>query len=159
MIAGCSRKGNNQLPIAIKPAYKKFTLHFSAAGLGSNFGEMEPVFHVSGVKYIYTYQQNSFYQNEARKHPDTICNGNLKESAIDSIIELVAPIKEPKIYKTNAGVMSGDIEYLQITADNINLEFTLHNAFDSTAAKIVSILNHYIPEDKPKLWVSNYSEK
>lgn len=47
--------------------------------------------------------------------------------------------------------MSGGIHSISVENDKINITFRLHNASDSTAQKIVDILNSNIPADKQKL--------
>jgi hypothetical protein len=49
--------------------------------------------------------------------------------------------------------MSGGIHHLTIEFDRINVSFTLDNAPDPTAQKIVGILNTNLPEKVEKLWL------
>jgi hypothetical protein len=130
--------------------YDNFKLTYSCSGLGSGMGSMQPTFKVSGTDYMYTYQQNSFY-GVPDKQPDTICIGTLRSSSIDSIVDLVKDIQDTIVYRTNLGIMSGAIQHLWVTHDNIEVTFKLHNANDTTAQKIVDILNSNIPANKKRL--------
>jgi len=51
--------------------------------------------------------------------------------------------------------MSGGIINLYFSSNRRKLSFDLHNANDTTAQKIVDILNGYIPDKHRKLWISN----
>lgn len=138
--------------------YKNFELYYSYAGLGSGMGSMQPTFRIAKNEYIYTFDQNSFYTKPDRQ-PETKCKGKLRESSIDSIINLVKEIKDSLIYKTNSGIMSGGIHKLSVTYGKRKLTFQLHNAYDSTAQKILDILNSNIPDDKERLWLFHFPEK
>lgn len=131
-----------------------FSLYFSHVGLGSNMGSMQPVFKVDGLKFTYTNEQTSFYGEQTKK-PIKICEGEISESAIDSIIGLVDMIEDSLVYRTNVGILSGGVHTIYIHKGAIDITFSLHNETDSTAEKIVAILNAYIPDDKLKLWLFN----
>lgn len=128
-----------------------FRLYYSYAGLGSNFGSMEPDFEVIGRHYRYYLKQNTFYSDRAQKKPEFVCQGKLRSSSIDSILDLVKEIKDTLISKTDPGIMSGGIQSILIKKDTINVRFSLHNVSDPRAEKIVQILNSNIPADKQKL--------
>ena len=130
-----------------------FRLWYSYAGLGSGYGTMQPTFRVIGTDFIYTFEQNSSFTGQYDRKPEIFCKGKLRTSSIDSITNLVKDIKDTLVYKTNTGIMSGGIHNISIASDNINVTFRLHNASDSTAQKIVDILNSNIPKDKKKLWL------
>lgn len=130
-----------------------FKLWYSYAGLGSNYGSMQPTFKVTGADYGYNLEQNSSFTGKYDKNPEFVCKGKLRASSIDSIINLVKDIKDTLIYVTNTGIMSGGIHNISIKKDKINITFQLHNASDPTAQKIVDILNSNIPTDKERLWL------
>lgn len=132
--------------------YDDFKLTYMSAGLGSGMGSMQPTFRVTALNYIYTYEQNSYY-GKPNELPDTICTGTLRMSSIDSIIGLVRDIKDTVVYRTTLGVISGGIQQISIAYNSIDLTFKLHNASESTAQKIVDILNSNIPEGQKKLWL------
>lgn len=129
-----------------------FKLYFNIVGLGSGFGSMQPTFRVKGKNYVFTKEQNSYYEKPAKK-PERICEGILRTSSIDSILNIVKGIKDTVIYKNNPGIRSGGIHNLSVKYKKINVAFQLHNSFDSTAQKIVDILNSNIPANKPQLWL------
>lgn len=146
----------NELAKQVKNGeYEDFKLYYSYAGLGSGMGSMQPKFRETGTNYVYTFEQNSFY-TKPDKQPEPRYNGILRNSSIDSIINLVKDIKDTLIYKTNAGIMSGGIHNLSVSFGKINVTFQLHNAYDPTAQKILDILNSNIPDDKEKLWIFDF---
>ena len=130
-----------------------FKLSYMSVGLGSNMFTKQPVFRVNRLDYIYTLEDAWQWKNIEREKPDTLCSGTFRKSSVDSILNLIIKIKDSVIYKTNAGISSGGIDYIDISSDQINLQFKLHNASDSTAQKIVDILNTYIPEKFLKIWL------
>lgn len=129
-----------------------FKLTYIYAGLGSGIGSKQPAFRVTGKKYLYTLDQNSFY-DEKTLEPDTICSGDLRQSSIDSIIDLTQNINDTLVYNTNAHIMSGGIHIIEINYTKIDLTFRLHNASDPIAEKIIAILNANLPEDVDRLWL------
>jgi hypothetical protein len=136
-----------------------FKLWYSYAGLGSGYGSMQPTFRVIGTDYVYTLEQNSSFTGKFDKKPEFVCKGKLRISSIDSIIDLVKDIKDTLVYKTNTGIMSGGIHNISVKNDKINVTFQLHNASDSTAQKIVDILNFNIPADKERLWLLDFPDE
>lgn len=85
---------------------------------------------------------------------DTLLLGDFRPSAIDSIKDLIIPIKDSVIYNSNAAILSGTASSIQIITDEQNIVFDLHNASDTTAEKIVDILNSHIPVKYEKLHIS-----
>jgi len=141
-----------------KDRYKDFKLYYSFAGLGSGMGSMQPTFRATGTNYIYTFEQNSFYTKPDKK-PETKCKGMLRRSSIDSIISLVKGIEDTVVYKTNAGIMSGGIHNVSVTYGKKKVSFQLHNAYDSTAQKILDVLNSNIPDAEERLWLFKFPDK
>lgn len=133
--------------------YENFKLEYSYAGLGSGMGSMQPTFSATGADYVYSLEQNSSLSGEFKKKLEIFYKGKLRESSIDSIVNLVKNIKDTLIYKTNSGIMSGGIHVISIKKDKINITFRLHNASDPIAQKIVDIVNSNIPNDKKRLWL------
>lgn len=138
----------NQTP----EVYEDFKLTYSHAGLGSNFGKRFPTFRVKGRRYFYTLEQNSF-MGESSLEPEFVCQGLLRTSSIDSIIDLVKNIEDTLVYRTNIGVMSGGIHYVSVDYKDIHVLFKLHNAHDTIAQKIVDILNSNINPSFDRLWI------
>ncbi|MBL7727169.1 MAG: hypothetical protein JNM68_05770 [Dinghuibacter sp.] len=133
-------------------SYPGFQLYYSYAGLGSNMGGMYPVFRVTGNNYTYTNEQNSYYGKPDKK-PEFVCSGQLRNSSIDSILQLAGQVPDTLVYSTTPGVLSGGIHHISINYNQKKLTYTLHNAYDSVAAKIVHILNTNIPDGKNRLWL------
>jgi hypothetical protein len=136
-----------------------FNLSYISVGLGGNMWELQPVFRVQGFQFIYTLEEAWQFKNTKRAKPDTLFMGNLRASSIDSILKITKEIKGDSVYKLNAGIMSGEIIYLDIASNQRKLNFRLDNSYDSTAKKIVEILNGYIPDKYRKLWISDITPK
>lgn len=151
------------IELAIHKASEKqkelFNLWYSFAGLGSNMGSLQPTFKVLGLEYIYKLEQNSSFSGEFDEKPEFICQGKLRQTSIDSIFNLVKNIQDSVIYNTNIYISSGGIHYITIKYKTKDIAFTLHNATDTTAQKIVDILNSNIPKNKKKLWLSNFPDE
>lgn len=118
-------------------------------------GSMQPTFRVIGNKYVYTQEQNSYYEKSDKK-PQAICEGTLRFSAIDSILNIVKDIQDTLVYRTNIGISCGGIHHISVRYEKTKMTFGLLNASDPRAQKIVEILNTNIPADKPKLWLFNF---
>ena len=146
--AGCSNMLEEQN--TKHQQYSDLKLTYSCVGLGSNFGRKAPTFKAMGRRFVLILQQNSFL-NQPNKSIDTICSGLLRITSIDSIINLLEEVKDTQIYRTNAGIMSGDIQTISILTDSINTTFTLHNATDPILEKLVQILNSNLPLGKRRL--------
>jgi len=135
-----------------------FHLTYIYSGLGSEYNSMQPVFKVNGNEIIYTLEENSSWNGEFTKKPDTLYIGTLRKSSIDSIIKLTTNIEDTLVYRTNPEIISGGIHSIKIKTNNINLTFRLHNASDPIAEKIIAILNSNIPESERKLWLFKLPE-
>ena len=131
--------------------YETFSLHYSYAGLGSGMGSMQPTFKITGKDYVYTYQQNSYY-GQPDKQPDTLSTGRLRSASIDSILHLVNQTRDTLVYRSGR-ILSGGLHVIAVSHNDKRILFELHNAFDSTAEKIVNILNSNIPAGIEKLWI------
>lgn len=134
---------------------QNFNLTYLYAGLGSGMGTIQPVFRVKNTQFFYTLEQNSFY-GERTLEPDTVCTGAFSHHSIKLILDIIKPIEDTLIYRYNPRVMSGGIHSIGITSDSCKLTFSLTNTSDSTAQKIVDILNTYIPDKKRKLWLFSF---
>lgn len=130
--------------------HKDFHLIFSTAGLGSNMGKKMPTYRVHGTRYLYTNEQNSFY-GERTLLPDTLAEGELPLSAIDSIMDLARTITDTTVYLSNMAVLSGVSQTLVIREESKSLTFSLHNASHPVARGIIEILNTHLPSNSPKM--------
>lgn len=142
-------------PAGAQNSYTNFTLGFVTSGMGSNMGSMQPYFRVKGTSYCYTYEQNSSYWGKKTKEADTICTGQIRSSSMDSILALVAGLKDTLTTEIGS-VMSGAYQSLWIEYGDLNRKFHLHNSTHPVAEKIVDILNSNIPAGKPRLWLFGY---
>jgi hypothetical protein len=138
--------------VKIKPApTRNFQLHFMKVGFGSNMFEMEPVFKVNGTNFVYTSEEVWIPPGQTTIRKDTLLIGSFRTSSMDSISKLTREIKDSAIYRTNSHIMSGSATHITIEDDLTKVTFNLHNASDTTADRIVTILNTYIPETLRKL--------
>jgi flagellar basal body rod protein FlgC len=132
---------------------KEFKFNYVYAGLGSGMGNKGPRFRITGNNFIYTKQQNSSWTGEYNKSIDTICQGKIRKSSIDSIKEITNGITELRIYETNPNVMSGGIVNIIISYNQKRIEFTLHNASHPKAKEIIEIVDSNIPKKHNKLYL------
>ena len=139
-------------------------VYYAFAGLGSNLGSFEPTLRITGTKFNYTYEQNSYWGKKS-KRIDKISSGEFRQSSVDSILSLVKDLRDTLIFKSNPGVMSGGIYFLTISNGTDTTEFELMNTFDYTALKVINIINQYLPTDKKILvteelikWEEEYFE-
>ena len=137
----------------MQPDNQDFELTYISIGFGSNFSSMQPVFRVKGSTFYYESRQTSYYEGQPLNKPDTLQVGKFRRSSADSILALVRDIKDTLVYKTNVHVMSGGVHEISIRTSTKRILFRLHNATDSTAKKIVAILNNYIEDKDQKLWL------
>ena len=133
---------------------KEFELYYVYAGLGSGMGNKGPMFKIIGNKFLYTRQQNSSSTGEFNNTIDTICQGEIRMTSIDSIKEVTNQIRQSKIFKTNPDVMSGGIYNIIIFFENKRMEFRLTNTSHPKAKEIIEIVNSNIPKkyNKLSLW-------
>ena len=135
-----------------KPGNDKFYLYYGIAGLGSNFGRFMPTIRIQNHKFTYTKEQNSYWGKRSKKK-ELISKGAFRQSSIDSILSIIAGLKDSTIYKTNPCIMSGQITSVTIAYGTDTTKFTLDNTTDLTMLKIIDIINPYLPKDK-KLYES-----
>lgn len=137
---------------------RKFRLQYVRVGFGSNMFEMQPVFNVDETKFVYT--SEVVWVNPKQKNvQDTLLIGIFRISSMDSISNLIRGIKDSRIYRTNIHILSGSASYITVQDDVKKIMFDLHNASDTTAARIIAILNTYIPDHLQKLHISNWTNK
>lgn len=138
-----------------KKETSEFELRYSFAGLGSNMGTKQPVFMVKNGRFLYTLEQNSFYEKPTLD-PDTLCEGEFSQSSQDSIIKWISNISDTLIYESHPSISSGGLYQIYISHDGHQLEFRLHNSNDPVADKIILELNKHIPENVQKLSIFKY---
>lgn len=141
--------------VKITPSNDTFIFNYRYSGLGSNFGSMQPVLKVKGNKFIYTFEQNSYYKYSKRSLRDTICSGHFRTSSIDSILNTIKDYRDTSIHKANFNILSGGIFTCSVSDGHKKIVFELRNETDSTLNKIIDIVNGNIPEGLPKLFLIN----
>jgi len=155
-------KTNQNDKIVKNEIKNSFELNYIYSGLGSNMNSKLPVFIVKENKFIYTLEENSSWNGEFSKTPDTICIGNFRVTSADSISQIIEGINDSQIYETSKNIiMSGGIDNILIKNEQKELEITLHNATHPTAQKIIDILNSNIPNqfNKINLWENNLGHR
>ena len=145
----CYSQVNDQHPGKIN---NDFSLRYLSAGLGSGMGSMQPTIWIANQQFVYTYEQNRYY-GEKTKKPDTACILPFRQSSIDSILEIVSPMKDSTISRLNPCIMSGSVQYLTVGNGPDTVHFSLHNSADTKALKIMKIMNQYATADK-QLWLN-----
>jgi hypothetical protein len=129
-----------------------FYLSYALAGLGSNLEKFQPTIKINATKFLYTYEQNSFWRVK-NKTIDTISFLQFRQTSIDSILEIIKGMKDTTIHRSHSGIMSGGIHFLTVSNGVDTINFNMKNTFDYTALKIANILNTYLPKDK-QLWAN-----
>lgn len=138
---------------SIASGYEGFMLSYVFSGLGSNMGTKQPKLTIKGNAYIYQSCINSGYKQGDKIKCDDISSGKISLSSLDSIIEIVNALKDSTIFKINTSIMSGGVHSLSIENNSKQVKYTLHNESDSSALKIIRIINSNLPTSAPKLWL------
>ncbi|RYZ82984.1 MAG: hypothetical protein EOP06_20745 [Proteobacteria bacterium] len=133
-----------------------FHLTYSTIGFGSNFFSQQPFFRVSKGKFIYSMEDAWVHPDEPVRKPDTLVEGSVRQSSIDSFRTIISGIHDSTIYKSSR-MLSGTRVEIRIEVDNQRVGFTLWNESDSRAEEIVMILNSYIPETIRPLTINGIS--
>jgi hypothetical protein len=131
-----------------------FKLEYVRIGFGSNMWTMQPVFRVHGTTFVYTSEEVWIIPEQKEIRRDTLLTGDLRITAVDSIKNLIGAMKDSVIYRSGA-ILSGSKSYITVTTNDKEISFQLHNASDTTAEKIVDILNSHIPAGYRKLHIFN----
>jgi len=150
---------------------QNFNLFYADFGLGSNHGypSTTEIRIDKQTMILRTTHKVSDSTIREFQTPDTIGDFStlvyqyvfdFKRSDIDSICLSVDTLKNKKVICSNPFVRSGAMYKLLINYDGNITEFSMTNTYDSTAMKIVSILNSYLPEENQiyypsELWESN----
>lgn len=92
----------------------QFSLSFVTIGFGSNMFEMEPVFRVTGNRFVFTSEEVWIKPEQQKIQRDTLLVGLFRTSSIDSIINLVDNRSDTLIDKFNPHISSGSAEYIDI---------------------------------------------
>lgn len=116
--------------------------------MGSNSGHAFPALRIYNNKFIYTREANSSFWFKKSEKSKFVSRGAIRQSSVDSIISLVKGLKDSSIRRTNMCIMSGGIYYITVANGTDTTNFTLYNTFDSTALKIINIINPYLPVGK-----------
>lgn len=131
-----------------------FKLHYMQVGFGSNMSDMQPIFKVDGVNFIYTSGEVWLWPGQTELERDTLLRGNFRTSSIDSILNFISQVQDTLTRKSNPYVMSGSASFIEISTGLKKISFHLHNSSDTTAEKIVSLLNSHIPKEYQKLYIN-----
>jgi predicted amidohydrolase YtcJ len=147
-------------PATAKPTpdsmYADFNLSYVSLGEGKDVMRPQPEFLVRGTRFAFTREQTSFAKNKTYTKADTLFKGVIRLSSIDSIMNLIAPISDTIVYRTNTGTIKQGIQGIYILKGKKKLEFNLHHGSDPVAVKIIDLLNTYIPDKKQQLKISRY---
>ncbi len=131
---------------------KTFYLKYSFAGLGSNMATLQTTLRIKGSTYILTRVQNSYYGQPILK-PDSISKGTLRLTSIDSIINIIKPLKDTTIFESNPCMRSGGIHFITISNGKDTVKYELMNTITWPILKICNILNSYLPSDN-QIWAT-----
>ena len=114
-----------------------FHLDYRVVGLGGNrFYKSFPLVSIDALKM--TYMTN---EKKTGRHTRKI-----RPSSVDSIIKILEQLRDTVVFRSNVCVLSGACYILNIVNGPAKLRFTLLNTFDSSAQRIVDVLNLYLPK-------------
>jgi hypothetical protein len=105
---------------------------------------LQPILVIEDSQFNYSNFRGS-------KMVETIREGHFRQSSIDSILSLIAPLTDSTIQKINPFVINGNTHLLTITSGTHSTKFKLSNSFNRTAFKIVTIINQYLPQND-RIW-------
>jgi len=117
------------------------------------------MFDIDSLKFTYTLGDVWVSPGAEKAKPDTLITGSIRQSSIDSIMDLIKDLKDTTIDKIETGISSGGIAYLSIFADHNDICYKLFNAYNATADKIAAILNTYIPPSFDKVCIPNWRKE
>ncbi|MCH2225838.1 MAG: hypothetical protein MK066_13795 [Crocinitomicaceae bacterium] len=139
---------------------QNFNFSYVTFGLGSNMEDPPELaikidndsltyflFEPKEGYYFGRYNRDSMYLADRIKH--TV---HFRKGTIDSIITLVDTLKGKKVINTNSSVRSGSSQQIFISKNNWCTEFSLTNTFDTTAMRIVELINCYLPSTN-QIWI------
>lgn len=129
---------------------RSFKLEFINMGFGSNKFKKQPVFRVEDSTFIYT-SEIIWVRPGQVAAKDTLLTGTFRQSAADSIRRLVYALSDSIIDRPGNGIASGSGKFITIIAEGKKWSFNLFNASESTADRIIRILNDHIPPGLRKL--------
>lgn len=148
-------QGQNTTDSLKQNRHKNFKLSYTSVGLGSNMTTQQPRFIIKGLHYVYTLEDAWKFKNVKKNKPRNLGTGFIRPSSIDSILNIAREAKQKFVYKSNPKVRSGNMVYLNVDSLKQIIHFELINAKDENAAKIVAILNEYIPGNIRPLFISD----
>jgi hypothetical protein len=127
-----------------------FKLTYNRVGLGPNMYELQPAFRVKNNSFIFTHEEAWVFNKKIKPAMDTLYSGLFRTSSIDSISSILLRLKKDKIdvYKHYT---DGAIDFLEIEIQKKKYSFKMDNTSDTTAEKIIAILNCYIPVETMRL--------
>lgn len=139
-------------------SHNDFEFSYMFTGFGYNEGEMFSVLKVVGNHYIHTKEQDSSLIGKIYNEPKFVSEGFIRETSIDSILEIIHELKDSLVYRVNDNfeLDSGGIHTISIRNDSTNVKFMLHNVSDSSALKLIEIINSNLPNGFDKLWLFEF---
>ena len=126
-------------------ASDSFKLTFNRVGLGQNMYELQPAFRVRNDSFCFTNEEAWVFDKKIKPAMDTLYSGFFRTTSIDSINSILLGLRTDKIdvYKHYTG---GAIDFLEIANLKKKYSFKMDNTSDTTAQKIINILNTYVPD-------------
>jgi hypothetical protein len=123
-----------------------FRLTFNRVGLGPNMYELQPAFRVTNGSYCFTSEEAWVFNRKRGPFKDTLYSGAFRKTSIDSIVSILSSLRNEKVDVYKLRFTDGAIDYIEIAIPGRKYEFKMNNTSDTTAQKIVRILNSYIPD-------------
>jgi hypothetical protein len=151
VVVGLTQIGKQHAALEYKD---HFYFHYSSEGLGSNREE----YYRGGIRIEDTTLFVSYVDLRSKNAAEvTTRKMPFPAACRDSIFDLLKGMEGKYIFSSNTEISSGSIVHMYIEHSNWCTEFCLKNTFDSTAMKIVLIINRHLPRGDDiyipyKLW-------
>jgi hypothetical protein len=125
-----------------------FHLIYSFAGTGVNMGTKQPYFEIRDSLFVYSSRQTGTVQGQPALPTDTLREGVIRKSSIDSIITIVENAEDQKATRLNFSVPEGGMVFISVKTDALDFNYSFENCSDPTMKAIVAILNSYLNGEK-----------
>lgn len=142
----------------------QFKLTYQFVGLGGNmFRKFYPIVKIENGFLTYSIERNTAIKKIQlfEDFSDTTWNTEIIDtriklslSIIDSLYNLVRPIKKTLIFESTGGI-GGGFHAITISDRSFKLKYELQKVCDTTAVKITNILDTYLPISN-KIRLSKY---
>ena len=127
-----------------------FKLTFNRVGYGPNMYELQPAFRVRNNLFCFTNEEAWVFDKKVKPTIDTLYSGFFRATSIDSINSILLYLRKGKI-NVSKRYTDGATDYMEIVTQKKKYSFQMDNTSDTTAQKIIDILNSYITNENMRI--------